>query len=63
MSFDNTYPNRKDHRKTYNDGRDADRTCRAGGSCPWCQRGRQYKHKRRKGGELTNAELRKESTR
>jgi hypothetical protein len=47
MSFDNHYPNRKDWRKPYHRSRAFDRTCRPGGSCPWCHGGRLHKHKRR----------------
>jgi hypothetical protein len=46
MSFDKHYPNRKDQRREYMNGsRRFDRTCRNGGSCPWCQASR--KHRRR----------------
>lgn len=45
MSFDKNYPNRKDWRKPYLDSspKSFDRTCRSGGSCPYCQRSRWYK--------------------
>lgn len=45
--FDNHYPNRKDWRRKYYRIKAVDRTCRPGGSCPWCQASRQHKHKRR----------------
>ena len=47
MSFDKHYPNRKDRRRPYYRSGVSDRTCRPGGSCPYCQRNRQHKHKRR----------------
>lgn len=46
MSFDNYYPNRKDHRSKYYDSRDVDRTCRSHGSCPWCKDNRLYKRRK-----------------
>jgi hypothetical protein len=45
MSFDKSYENRKDWRQKYHKSKAFDRTCRPGGSCPYCQSGR--KHKRR----------------
>lgn len=36
MSFDNHYPNRKDHRKPYYRSGRFDRSCRPGGRCPAC---------------------------
>ncbi len=44
MAFDNYYPKRKDHRKPYYRSKRFDRTCRPGGSCPWCRRNRLYKN-------------------
>lgn len=46
MSFENDYPNRKDWRKPYHGSKAVDATCRPGGDCPYCNRGRQHKHKR-----------------
>ncbi len=47
MSFDTEYPNRKDRRKPYRKSKRFDRSCRNHGSCPYCERGRKHKHKRR----------------
>lgn len=47
MSFDNNYPNRKDHRKPYRKSKAYDRSCRNHGSCPWCLGNRQYSNKKR----------------
>lgn len=47
MSFDNQYPNRKDCRKPYFRSGAFDRSCRPGGSCPWCIRNRQYRTRKR----------------
>lgn len=48
MSFDNhNYPNRKDHRKPYHKSGKHDRSCRPGGSCPYCKGNRQHKHDRK----------------
>lgn len=41
MSFDKDYPNRKDYRKPYfNKAEKIDSSCRPGGDCPHCSRGR-----------------------
>jgi hypothetical protein len=48
MSFDNKYPNRKDHRKAYRGSKAIDRSCRPGGSCPWCNGKRSYKERKHK---------------
>ena len=37
MSFDNFYPKRKDKRRVYRKAKAVDRSCRNGGSCPFCQ--------------------------
>jgi len=42
MSFDNNYPNRKDHRKSYRKSKAFDRTCRNHGSCVWCEHTRTF---------------------
>jgi len=47
MAFDKDYPNRKDKRKPYYKSKAFDRTCRNGGSCPYCAEGRQHKNKKR----------------
>jgi hypothetical protein len=45
MAFDKNYPNRKDRRSPYIHGSSRfDRTCRPGGSCPWCQANRTAKN-------------------
>lgn len=36
MSFDKDYPNRKDQRQQYRKAGRCDRTCRPGGTCPYC---------------------------
>lgn len=46
MSFDKNYPNRKDKRKPYYGGGKCYRSCRPGGSCPYCQANRQYQQKK-----------------
>lgn len=49
MSFDNHYQHRKDRRKQYQKKCEkVDRTCRPGGSCPWCQQNRKYRTDKRK---------------
>jgi hypothetical protein len=46
MSFDKDYPNRKDHRKPYTKKAEkCNRSCRPGGSCPYCRNGRLRKRK------------------
>lgn len=47
MSFDKHYPNRKDKRKQHRGSKSFDRSCRPGGSCPWCADGRKHADKRR----------------
>ncbi len=37
MSFDTDYPKRKDRRKPYRGSKAFDRSCRHGGSCPYCE--------------------------
>lgn len=46
MAFDNPHPNRKDWRRSYHDWRDADRTCRPGGTCDHCAAGRKHRARR-----------------
>ena len=48
MSFDNYYPNRKDKRKKYYGSKYCDRSCRPGGSCPYCKSSRVRKTKKSK---------------
>jgi hypothetical protein len=45
MSFEKEYPNRKDHRKEYYKSGKFDRTCRPGGSCPYCKNNRFHSNK------------------
>ncbi len=48
MSFDKHYPKRKDRRQPYARGSQRfDRTCRPGGSCPYCRANRNHANKRR----------------
>lgn len=47
MGFEKDYPNRKDHRKPYRKAGKYDRTCRPGGSCPYCQGNRLVGQKRK----------------
>lgn len=48
MAFDDKYyPKRKDWRKPYYGSKSVDRSCRSHGSCPWCQSGRKYRHKKK----------------
>lgn len=47
MSFDNNYPNRKDHRKPYRKSAAFDRHCRPHGNCPYCEKGRLHVHEHR----------------
>jgi hypothetical protein len=46
MSFDKDYPNRKDKRKKYVGKKAVDTTCRNHGSCPYCEKERNYKRKK-----------------
>lgn len=49
VSFDKDYPNRKDQRKPYIKRCERiDRTCRPGGSCPWCSKNRKHRTEKRK---------------
>lgn len=47
MSFDKSYPNRKDRRKPYRGSKRFDRSCRNHGSCGYCERNRKYSSKHR----------------
>ena len=40
MSFDKTYPNRKDWRRPYRGSKAFDRSCRHHGGCAYCERNR-----------------------
>ena len=46
MSFDKTYPNRKDQRADYHKSGKFDASCRPGGSCPYCQGNRKIGDKK-----------------
>jgi hypothetical protein len=59
VSFDKDYPNRKDNREKYRKSQRVDRTCRPGGSCPYCASGRQ--HKRRVAEERAKEEMEEQS--
>ena len=47
MSFDKSYPNRKDIRKPYYKSAYFDRSCRNHGSCGYCEGNRTYSSKHR----------------
>lgn len=46
MSFDKTYPNRKDKRKPYRGAKAVDCHCRNHGSCSYCRDNRTIKRKK-----------------
>jgi hypothetical protein len=48
MSLDKSIQHGKEHRKPYHKAGRHDRSCRPGGSCPWCQTNRQHSNERRK---------------
>lgn len=52
MSFDNDYPNRKDHRRPFFRSARFDRSCRHGGNCSYCRDNRLH-HVRRQEQPLT----------
>ena len=47
MALDKGIEHGKEKRKPYYKSKAVDATCRPGGSCPYCQRGRQHKHRKR----------------
>jgi hypothetical protein len=47
VSFDKTYPNRKDKRRGYRKSARFDRSCRNHGSCPHCQANRKHANRKR----------------
>lgn len=55
MSFDKTYPNRKDWRRPYRGSKRFDRTCRNHGGCGICEGNRTYTTRR--GLEATDQQL------
>jgi len=48
MSFNKSYPNRKDRRRPYRDSRRFDYSCRHGGRCGWCRGNRTHNTNRRR---------------
>jgi hypothetical protein len=48
VSFDKAIASGKEHRRPYYRSKRFDRTCRPGGSCPWCRRNRQISDLRRR---------------
>jgi hypothetical protein len=46
MSFDKTYPNRKDRRKPYRGAKSVDAHCRNHGSCNYCRGNRTVKRRK-----------------
>lgn len=46
MSFDKTYPNRKDKRKPYRGSKAVDCSCRNHGSCNYCRGNRTIQRKK-----------------
>ena len=44
MSLDKSIEHGKEKRKQYRKSAAIDRSCRPGGSCPYCQRGRRHRH-------------------
>jgi len=47
MSLDKAIASGKEKRKQYRKSKAVDRSCRNGGSCPYCQSNRQHKNKAR----------------
>ena len=47
MSFRKAIESGRKHRKNYHGAKEFDRLCRNHGSCSYCEKGRQYKNKRR----------------
>ena len=47
MSLDKAIEHGKEQRKPYYKSKAVDATCRPGGSCPYCQRGRRHKNRKR----------------
>jgi hypothetical protein len=47
MSLDKAIEHGKERRKPYYKSKAVDATCRPGGSCPYCQRGRRHKNRKR----------------
>lgn len=47
MALDRAIEHGKEKRRPYRGSKATDATCRPGGSCPYCQRGRKHKHRKR----------------
>lgn len=47
MSLNKAIKHGKEHRKKYYGSGRFDKTCRPHGGCPYCERGRLHKHKRK----------------
>ena len=47
MSLEKAIEHGKEHRKPYYRSGIFDRTCRPGGSCPWCRENRLHRNERR----------------
>lgn len=47
MALDKAIEHGKEKRKGYHKSAAFDRTCRPGGTCPYCARGRQHKNRKR----------------
>lgn len=62
MSLDKAIEHGKERRKRYYRAKAFDRTCRPGGSCPWCHGNRMHKHLKRIAiAEDTKLELEKDT--
>ena len=48
MSLEKSIKHKKEHRKPYYKSAKFDKTCRPGGSCPYCKNNRGHKHKKQK---------------
>jgi hypothetical protein len=47
MALDKAIEHGKERRRGYHKSAAFDRTCRPGGTCPYCSRGRQHKNRKR----------------
>lgn len=47
MALDKAIEHGKERRKPYYKSQAVDASCRPGGSCPYCQRGRRHKNRKR----------------
>ena len=48
MSLEKSIKHKKEYRKPYYKSGKFDKTCRPGGSCPYCKSNREHKHKKQK---------------